>query len=277
MARCGCGGGLCNCTVQSGTNVTVSGTGSAANPYVISADVPCEDVRGCLSAGDGITFDQATGVIAAGLSSQAGNNIAIGPDGGLLVPTAGSTVAVGCGLTGDGSGSAPLQIGTGTWPYPCPPETAGGVVVCGPDGILRGEPRGQINYTQAQETRTYADLAVPADLTVVDTFTLPITNPDQCRPAVVLVEREVDVDFVLPAGAGASYGHDTDQMFYTRNTGSSTITDAHTQTTKLYQALTSLAPGAGAVVQLPVTMDRGSGGATYNRIQTFIRAIMISL
>ncbi|MFZ4160418.1 hypothetical protein ACOZDE_18605 [Streptomyces griseoincarnatus] len=239
--------------------------------------MPCEDVRSCLSAGDGIAFDQATGVISADLSTQAGNNLTIGPDGGLMVPTAGGTVLAGCGLTGDGSGSAPLAVATGTWPYPCPPEDAGGVIVCDADGQLRGEPRGQINYQQAQETRAYADLAVPSSLTVVDTFSLPITNPDQCRPAVVLVEREVDVDFVLPAGAGASYGHDTDQMAYTRNTGSSTITDWHVQTTKVYQALTALAPGAGAVVQLPVTMDRGSGGATYNRIQVFIRAIMISL
>lgn len=277
MARCGCGGGLCACTVQGGTNVSVSGTGSAANPYVVSVDVPCEDVRSCLSAGDGIDFDQGTGVISAELSAQPGNNIAIGPDGGLWVPTAGSTVATGCGLLGDGSGGSPVRVNTGTWPYPCAPEDAGGVIVCDANGQLRGEPRGQINYTQVQETRAYADLAVPSDLTVVDTFSLPITNPDECRSALVLVEREVDVDFVLPAGAGASYGHDTDQMAYTRNTGSSTITDWHVQTTKVYQALAALAPGAGAVVQLPVTMDRGSGGATYNRIQVFIRAIMISL
>lgn len=277
VARCGCGGGLCSCSVQGGTNVSVSGTGSPANPYVVSTDVPCEDVRSCLSAGDGIDFDQGTGVISAGLSAQPGNNLTVGPDGGLLVPTAGSTVAVGCGLTGDGSGSAPVELNTGAWPYPCPPEDAGGVIVCDANGQLRGEPRGQINYVQAQETRTYADLAVPNSLTVVDTFSLPITNEDQCRPAVVLVEREVDVDFVLPAGAGASYGHDTDQMAYTRNTGSSTITDWHVQTTKVYQAMAALAPGAAAVVQLPVTMDRGSGGATYNRIQTFIRAILISL
>ncbi|WP_457455623.1 hypothetical protein [Streptomyces sp. TE5632] len=120
-------------------------------------------------------------------------------------------------------------------------------------------------------------MAVPNTLTVADTFQLDVTNPDPCRSAIVLVEREVDVDFVLPAGAGAGYGHDTDQMYYMRNTGSSTMTDVHTQTTKLYQAVASLAPGGAAVVQLPVSLDRGSGGATYNRIQVFIRAILISL
>jgi hypothetical protein len=262
--------------VQGGTNVTVSGSGSPANPYVVSAEVPCEDVRGCLSAGPGITYDQGTGTIGAQVSGQSGNNLTVGPDG-LFVPTGAATVTAGCGLVGDGSGSAPLRVSTGTWPYPCPPETAGGVVVCGSDGVLRGEPRGRIDVQQMQEPRTYAALAVPSTLTVVDTFSLNITNNDPCRPARVLVEREVDVDFVLPAGAGASYGHDTDQMYYMRNTGSSAMTDVHTQTTKLYDALSALAPGASALVQLPVTMDRGSGGATYNRIQVFIRAILISL
>ncbi|WP_306966476.1 hypothetical protein [Streptomyces afghaniensis] len=254
----------------------MSGSGSDANPYVVSATVPCETVRACLSAGPGIAYDQATGVFAADISGQAGNNLTVGADG-LFVPTAGGSVLAGCGLTGDGTGSAPLEVATGTWPYPCSPDTAGGVIVCGADGVLRGEPRGRISFSQLSETRAYADLAVPTDPTVVDTFQLNISNPDQCRAAMVLVEREVDVDFVLPAGAGAAYAQDTDQMFYTRNTGSSTITDAHTQTTKVYQALASLAPGAGAVIQLPVSLDRGSGGATYNRIQVFIRAILISL
>lgn len=276
MARCGCGGGQCTCTVQAGDNVTVSGSGSAANPYVVSSQVTCEDVRACLSAGPGINFDQGTGVISADVSGQAGNNLVAGPDG-LYVPTAGGSVLAGCGLIGDGTGSAPLKVATGTWPYACSPDTAGGVIVCGADGVLRGEPRGRISFSQLSETRAYADLAVPADPTVVDTFQLNISNPDQCRAAMVLVEREVDVDFVLPAGAGAAYAQDADQMFYMRNTGSSTITDAHTQTTKVYQALASLAPGAGAVIQLPVSLDRGSGGATYNRIQVFIRAILISL
>ncbi|MDI9829676.1 hypothetical protein [Streptomyces sp. KAU_LT] len=254
----------------------MSGSGSQANPYVVSAEVTCDEVRGCLSAGPGVDYDAVGGVIGAQVSAQPGNNLTLGPDG-LYVPTGSATVNTGCGLNGDGSGGSPLAVAVGSWPYGCDPAVAGGVVVCDAGGVLRGEPRGQINYFQISETRAYADLAVPSGDTTVDTFTLDITNPDPCRSAFVLVEREVDVDFVLPAGAGAAYGHDGDDMFYTRNTGSSTITDAHTQTTKVYRHSAALAPGAGATVSLPVTMSRGSGGATYNRIQVFIRAVLISL
>ncbi|WP_327346008.1 hypothetical protein [Streptomyces europaeiscabiei] len=268
---------MCNCSVVAGDNVTIDGSGSTANPFVVSALVECDDVRPCISAGDGIDYDQATGVITADLSGQAGNNLAIGPDGGLFVPTGAATVTAGCGLTGDGSGGAPLTVVTGAWPYACDPEDAGGVIVCGTDGVLRGEPRGQVNYFQISESRQYADLTVPSADTVVDTFSLDITNPDLCRSAVVLVEREVDVDFDLPAGAGAGYGHDGDDMYYTRNTGSSAMTNVHTQTTKLYRFSASLAPGAATTVNLPINMSRGSGAATYDRIQVFLRAILISL
>ncbi|MEU6594801.1 hypothetical protein ABZ923_37340 [Streptomyces sp. NPDC046881] len=263
--------------MQAGENVTVSGSGSDANPYVISAEVPCDVVRACLSGGDGIDFNPATGVIAADLSSDVGNNLVIGGDGGLMVPTAGGTVATGCGLSGNGSGSSPLKVATGVWPYPCSADTAGGVVVCDSNGVLRSEPRGKISFSQISESRTYASLAVPNTPTVVDTFQMNITNPDLCRSAMVLIEREVDVDFTLPVGGSAAYAQDTDQMYYMKNTGSSTMTDVHTQTTKVYQALAALAPGAGAVVQLPITLDRGAAAATYNRIQVFIRAILISL
>ncbi|MER6978893.1 hypothetical protein ABT317_18290, partial [Streptomyces carpinensis] len=69
-------------------DTTVSGSGTAADPYVVSADVildpappgggsnlvhagadglfvECADVRTCLTAGDGIAYDQTTGEISA--------------------------------------------------------------------------------------------------------------------------------------------------------------------------------------------------------------------
>ncbi|WP_326626840.1 hypothetical protein OG808_14155 [Streptomyces sp. NBC_01761] len=85
------------------------------------------------------------------------------------------------------------------------------------------------------------------------------------------------IDFNLPAGAGAGYGQDTDEMYYVRNAGSSLNTDVHVQTTKTFHNANLLGPGATVNIPLGVTFDRGTGGATYNRIQINIRVLMISL
>ncbi len=278
MARCGCGGGACNCTLAPGPGVTIEGSGSPANPYVITADggTDCAAVRACLSAGNGITYNAATGVIGALISPAAGNNLQVGPQG-LYVPTGASTITTGCGLTGNGSGASPARVNSVAWPYACPAETAGGVVSCDVNGNLRSEPRAQLSFVSFTESRDYANLTVPAGTDVVaDTFTTNFTNPDTCRPAMLLIERECDVDFNLPAGAGAAYGQDTDEVYYVRNSGSSAITDAHSQTAKVYMHTASVAPGASVAVSFPVTLGRGSSGATYNRIQVFIRGLMIS-
>ena len=141
MARCGCGGGLCNCAFVAGPGISIEGTGSTANPAVISTDLSCDQVRPCLSAGPGVDYDPATGVVGANVSGEAGNNLAVRPDGSLFVPTGAATVTTGCGLVGDGSGSAPLRASTGTWDHAVPVEEFGGVVACGSDGVLRSEPR----------------------------------------------------------------------------------------------------------------------------------------
>lgn len=262
--------------VQAGDGTTVTGTGSTLNPYVVSAVTDCAEVRACLSAGPGVNFDESTGVISADVSSTPGNNLVIDDDG-LFVPTGAATVTTGCGITGDGSASAPVTANTGNWPYPCAVETFGGVVACDADGVLRSEPRGKVSFRSFGENRTYNNRTVPSTEATVATFTTTFTNPDTCRPALVLTEREVDVSFNLPAGAAAAYGQDTDEMYYLKNTGSSSMTSVHTQTTKLLQQSASLAAGATLTVNFTVTLDRGAGGATYNRIQVAIRALMISL
>jgi hypothetical protein len=264
--------------VQAGTNVSVSGSGSAANPYVISSVVPCEDVRACLSAGPGINLDQGTGQISADLSGQAGNNVTIGPDGGLYVPTAGGAVLTECGLLGDGTASAPLQASTMAWPYPCTIDTSGGGVYCDSQGRLRSEPRGQISFPSYSDGRTYNDLPVPADQnTVLDTFTVNVTNPDPCRPAMVITVREVDVYLVLPPGATAGVGQFNDETFYMRNTGTSTMVGVHAQSTKVLPSASALAPGATIPVTLTATGGRGSGGAYYYLINFILRTLLISL
>lgn len=278
MARCGCGGGQCNCVIVAGENTTVDGTGSVANPYVVSAVIGCEDVRPCISAGPGATYDQATGIVSADLSEQPGNNLAIAPDGGLFVPTGAATVTAGCGLTGDGSGGAPLTVSTGTWPYPCPPENSGGVVVCDANGQLRSEPRGRVTMTSHFEDRQYPDIVVPAGSDqLADHFEAQFTNPDPCRAALAVVVREADVYFDLPAGAGAASGYEADETYYLRNTGSSAMVDVHTQSTKVLPNNVQAPPGGTLTIGFDVRVGRGSGGATYSRIQVVIRCLFISL
>ncbi|MEU2487034.1 hypothetical protein ABZ593_20800 [Streptomyces sp. NPDC012617] len=111
-------------------DLTMSGTGTAADPYDITGVVvldpappgggsnllqagpdglflECEQVRGCLVAGDGAAYDSTAGEVTARLSTDAGNRVEFGSDGGLLVPAPDLPV-VGCGLTGDGTAAAPL-------------------------------------------------------------------------------------------------------------------------------------------------------------------------
>ena len=331
LARCSCGGGQCNCTFVAGPGINIDGTGSTANPAIISAEgvtcdqvrpcisagdgaaydqttgvisarpstdagntvefgsdggllvppseVTCDEVRPCLSAGDGAAYDPATGVISADLSEDAGNNITTGTDGGLFVPTGSATVSTACGLTGNGAAATPLAAAVGTWAFPCDVTANAGNVYCDAEGVLRSEPRGQANFYSFSETRTYADLTVPAGQDQPGAhFEFDVTNPDTCRPALAVLEREADVDFVLPAnGGGAAYGHGTDEMYYVENSGNSVINDAHAHTTKVFALGTPLDPGETRTLTFDVTLGRGKGGATYNRIQAFIRCLLISL
>lgn len=86
MARCGCGP-QCSCVIVAGQNITVAGSGSSTNPYVISgeaglpvlADTPSVDLSGDGTAGSPITA-------AVRYSTAAGNAAEAGPDGAVFVP-----------------------------------------------------------------------------------------------------------------------------------------------------------------------------------------------
>ncbi|MFJ4627188.1 hypothetical protein [Streptomyces sp. NPDC088847] len=197
MAKC-CGLSPCNCRVVAGTGTTVTGNGSAATPYTISADpeptalavqdsatvdlgltgtgtagdpytvtadvvldpappaggtnllqespdglyVECDDVRGCLSAGDGIAYDTATGEISARTSTDPGNQTTIGTDGGLFTPSAATaleaadTPSVDVTITGTGTVGDPYQVAAAAILDPAPPGGGTNLLQESPDGLF---------------------------------------------------------------------------------------------------------------------------------------------
>jgi len=277
LARCQCGGTGCNCVIVAGDNTQVTGAGSTPNPYVISAVVDCDDVRPCISAGPGVAYDPATGIVGADLSTDPGNNIIVGGDGGLFVPTGAATVTAGCGLTGNGAAASPIRANTGSWPYTCDPDTTASGVYCDSAGQLRGEPvpMGRFQQNSMNNTLATPPLVPTTADTQVATLTLQIINPDPCRDAMCMLYQEVDIDLNLPPGSGGAYGIDDDDMIYFGNGGTSTVTAQHAQANKVTNL--TLAPGETRMHTMPVTMGRGSGSARYSRIQATLRAWVFSL
>jgi hypothetical protein len=276
MARCQCGGGQCNCVVEAGDNTTVTGSGSAANPYVVTAVTDCTEVRSCISAGPGVNYDPSTGVVAADLSTTPGNNLTI--DGsGLFVPTGAATVSTGCGLLGDGSGSDPVRANTADWPFTCDITANGGGVYCDSDtGQLKTDPPFRARYREASLGDSFTARTVPANETVVDTISVNLTNPDPCRDAFVIVHRTVDVDFNLPANGGqAMSGINGDDLNYMKNTGSTSMTAWHGQHSVRHNSV--IPAGGTQTINLDITLGRGGGGATYTRLQATIRAWLFSI
>lgn len=283
-------------------DTTVSGGGTAADPYVVSAAVnldptppgggsnlahagpdglyvECADVRGCISAGDGLAYDPATGEMAARPSTDAGNGVAIGTDGGLYAPAAGgAAVTAACGLTGDGTAADPLTAATGAWGFPCDLDTYAGQVYCDSAGQLRSEPRGQVTYEQDAANVSYpVPLEVPMTTdAVMESRPFTVVNPDPCRPATVLIELLVDADLNLPPGGGAQYGFNGDDVVYLRNNGTTALNKVHSQSTRIHRL--DLPPGGSSVEQFDITAgDASIAGVTISRIQTAARRFIFNL
>src|SRR6188768_607134 len=132
MARCACGGTSCNCSLRAGPGITVSGTGSAANPFVVSAEpTTCTAIRACISAGSGASFNAATGVVSARPSTDPGNLLSFGTDTGLYVTTD-CTAVRACLTEGDGVDYDPVAGVIAARPS----TDAGNVLTMGGDGGL---------------------------------------------------------------------------------------------------------------------------------------------
>ncbi|MFD3978254.1 hypothetical protein ACFWR6_06675 [Streptomyces griseus] len=176
-------------------DLALSGDGSAGTPYSVTAAVildpappgggtqllqtgpdglflECEQVRGCISAGDGAAYDDTTGVISARPSTDAGNSLSYGSDGGLLVPTA-DQLTVGCGLQGEGTAASPLEAfpigGERAWVTDWTCDAASNSTLrCDPDsGALWTPPEHTTAMVTAQQLHPLGTPAMPATGTTV--------------------------------------------------------------------------------------------------------------
>lgn len=144
-------------------DMTVAGAGTAGNPYRIKGDVKldatppaggtnligsnadglyveCAQIRGCISAGNGASYNSTTGVITARLSSTAGNTTVFGPDGGLLTPSSGQltvadTPSTDLTLTGAGTAASPYVLKSDVILDPTPPGGGGNLIKSNADGL----------------------------------------------------------------------------------------------------------------------------------------------
>lgn len=278
MARCGCSGADCSMfrgCISAGTGIDYdSSTG------VISAEaLECSAVRGCLSEGPGINYDSATGQISAEIATCANVRTCITGTNGIVF-NQGTGVATlnasnGCGILGNGTPADPLRANVSTWPFACAPSNGGGIYCDG--DVLRGEPMPKMQFfgqTFSQQEPDPGTL-IPGPVTQIATYSMDITNPDPCRPAMVIGVRLLDLDFTLPSGGEASAGMEGDVLWHVENTGATQQNLVHWQTEKAYSL--TIAPGATVSESTEIFVSQGLGGARWNRIQSSISAWVISL
>jgi hypothetical protein len=212
--------------VQAGANVTVTGDGSTANPYIINATL------GVLTVQDTSSIDHT--LTGAGtpaspyllssdvkISAEDGNVISLNPDGLSLtcddiaacaVP---ANITSGCGLDGTGAPADPLLVkGLIAWPFACPESNAGDLY-CGADGsILAAPPQicntGQIALGTETGMAGFCGL-VPNTGVRTRLSTQPVrgtfANPDPCRPMTLRISAAGIIKMVSDGtdGTGSQY------------------------------------------------------------------------
>jgi len=132
MARCRCAGDICTCGIQAGSGVVIEGSGGFNDPYVISIPFPSlvtftdsPDIDFTVSGAG--TEDQPL-VVTAEMKCLNCADTASGDVGDVLtlngsgqwVPgppnqVAPGAIAIGTGLSGDGTPGAPLRLDVCTY------------------------------------------------------------------------------------------------------------------------------------------------------------------
>lgn len=201
MARCGCSSGTtCNCAVKAGANITVTGVGSAGNPYVISglsatvAPLDTTTIDTTVTGGPNYVVSSkviispdagnelvahANGLYAPGpcISTDAGNELSFGTDGCLFAP---ADTALS-----NGPGIAPIVGGV---VMACLSTDVGNSLVFGTDNCLFVAP-GAVSCA-----------AVAACFTTLDTNSVNL-SPSGTLPLTADVIRDPEAGNILTIGA----------------------------------------------------------------------------
>lgn len=241
------------------------------------ADTGANSVRSMLSAQDGVQYNSLTGVFSADISADPGNNLTLDAFGRLFVPTGSATVTTGPGILGDGSGPDPVRANVASWPYVTAPVTgAQGVFINPAGGQLVSPPIQVVDFVATAFNRAYAALAVntTASPVTADTFTVSLLNPDPNRSCVVIIEREVKVQFGLPVNSQASFSIDGADAGRQWNFGGTAVANGGLQVTRMFKSA-NLGPGASSSYNLVVGTLNGTGSSTYSAINVSIRVLYI--
>lgn len=185
-------------------------------------------------------------------------------------------------VSGSGSPGSPLVTSAHVtaWPYPCSVDTFGSTISVRTDGTLVGVPSFVTNFTATSINRNYAPTVIGAGAVTADTFDFNIQNPDTCRPCRYVIFREVIMKITLPgtgttgpSSAGMTIAGS--ESWRGANAGTTTLVDQYSTIGKPLPGGT-LAAGASTTFSLVVGVNNGTGGATYNRIETSLRVLYIA-
>jgi len=181
-------------------------------------------------------------------------------------------------LTGDGSAGSPLAAAVTTWPYACDISDSGSGIYCDPaTGELRGDPK-PYSSSSSQFFRQDFNPPLPGPTgtnEVVATFCGTFTNPDPCRPATLILSREIDITADLGPGSAIETGQSGDNMTRVRNLTNQTYQGWHDQNTKVLGQGT-VAPGASVNVCFDATAGRSEGTTNITSVQGILRAFFIT-